>query len=186
MWRYEKWQEPVLAIFKASRDSAETWSYGEWQEPVLATFKASRDSAEMWSYWKWQEPVLAILKASRDRAETWSYGEWQEPVLATWSIRKLLGVARTGSCHFLFNMCVNFHWQELVLAIFKVTPDMLQWWQEPSDNLLSFLSGKYQYLPLFSCKKWQEPWQEPFLNYPQDILWHQLHWYCFSDLEWHL
>ena len=47
---------------------------------------------------------------------------------------------------------------------------MLQWWQEPSDNLLSFLSGKYQYLPLFSCKKWQEPWQEPFLNYPQLFL----------------
>ena len=79
-----------------------------------------------------------------------SYWEWQELVLATFSL-------------ICVSISIGKNW---FLPFFKVTPDMLQWWQEPSDNLLSFLSGKYQYLPLFSCKKWQEPWQEPFLNYP--------------------
>ena len=60
-------------------------------------------------------------------------------------------------------------WQELVLAILKIILNMFQWWQEPSDNIFCFLSGKYQFLPFLSCKKWQEPWQEPCLNYMWDI-----------------
>ena len=40
------------------------------------------------------------LEVSRDSAEMSSYGKGQEPVLATLNIRKLWGVARTGSCHF--------------------------------------------------------------------------------------
>ena len=61
-------------------------------------------------------------------------------------------------------------WQELVLAILKIILNMIRWWQEPSDNIFFFWSGKYQFLPFLPCKKWQEPWQEPCLNYPLYML----------------
>ena len=48
---------------------------------------------------------------------------------------------------------------------------MIQWWQEPSDNILCFFQWQVPVLAIFSRKKWQEPWQEPFLNYPSSYCW---------------
>ena len=57
-------------------------------------------------------------------------------------------MARIVSCHLTISQ----------IHLFKMASTKLKYFQ--------FKSGKYRFLPFFPVKKWQEPWQESFLNYP--------------------
>ena len=117
-------------------------------------------------------------------------------IIKSWGVARTgpchFKVARTGSCHF-YSVDLKWLWFLLWLLLwFWLWLWLLVWlwlWLETGKNLFLpfcellwawcnngknqvipffvFISGKYQFLPFSSRKKWQELWQEPSSNYPK-------------------
>ena len=168
MWSYGEWQEPVLATLLF-----DMFVIVHWQELVLAILHLCRHRADICSNWEWQELVLAIFKVCRHTADICSYGEWQGLLPATWSVRKVWEVARTGSCHLNF-LETGIKWEVMVSGKNQFLPlEVLGSYWEWQELVLATFSlicgsiyiGKNWFLPFKKClkevKRWRcVEWQE--------------------------